>query len=117
MLNLTKENFASTVQDNATVFVDVWAPWCGPCRQFGPIFEKVAEGHEDVVFGKLNMDDEQEIAGALGIMAVPTIMAFRDGVLVYNQSGAMNQTQFSGLVEQVKAMDVEAVKAEAAQKA
>lgn len=115
MLELTRDNFAATVKDNDTVFVDCWATWCGPCRQYGPIFEKVAGQHDDVTFAKLDTDAEQELAGAFGIQSIPTTLAFRGGYLVFAQPGAMNATQLGQLVDQVKGIDVEELKREAEQ--
>ena len=86
---LTGETIGSTVQDNDIVLVDFWATWCPPCRMFGPIFESASEKHEGIVFGKVDTDAEQELAAELQITSIPTLMAFRDGILVYNQPGAL----------------------------
>lgn len=110
---LTHEDFGSTITDNGIVFVDFWAAWCGPCRMFGPVFEAVSETHPDAVFAKVDTDDQRELAGGLGISSIPTLMAFRDGYLVYREAGALNKTQFEKLVEQVKDLDMEKLKAEA----
>lgn len=115
MLELTKDNFAATVKENDTVFVDCWATWCGPCRQYGPIFEKVAGQKEGVVFAKLDTDAEQELAGAFGIQSIPTTLAFRGGYLVFAQPGAMNAQQLGAVVDQVSGLDLEELKREAAQ--
>ncbi|PKQ23643.1 MAG: thioredoxin [Actinobacteria bacterium HGW-Actinobacteria-5] len=110
---VTEANFADTIKDNDVVFVDFWAAWCGPCRMFGPVFESVSEAHPDAVFAKVDTDAEQALAGGLGISSIPTLMAFREGYLVYREAGALNKSQFTGLVEQVKALDMEKLKAEA----
>lgn len=110
---VTEANFADTIKDNDVVFVDFWAAWCGPCRMFGPVFESVSEAHPDAVFAKVDTDAEQALAGGLGISSIPTLMAFREGYLVYREAGALNKSQFTSLVEQVKALDMEKLKAEA----
>ncbi len=111
---LTLEDFGDTVEKNDVVFVDFWAAWCGPCRMFGPIFEAVSNEHPDVVFAKVDTDDQRELAGGLDIASIPTIMAFRGGYLVFREPGVLNRTQLGKLVEQVKALDVEELKAQAA---
>ncbi|MCB0911507.1 MAG: thioredoxin [Propionibacteriaceae bacterium] len=110
---VTEANFGDTIKDNDVVFVDFWAAWCGPCRMFGPVFESVSESHPDAVFAKVDTDAEQALAGGLGISSIPTLMAFREGYLVYREAGALNKSQFTSLVEQVKALDMEKLKAEA----
>jgi thioredoxin 1 len=110
---LTEAEFGDTIKDNGIVFVDFWAAWCGPCRMFGPVFEAVSEAHPDAVFAKVDTDAERGLAGGLGISSIPTLMAFRDGYLVYREPGALNKSQFASLVEQVKGLDMEQLKAEA----
>lgn len=110
---LTEAEFGDTIKDSGIVFVDFWAAWCGPCRMFGPVFESVSESHPDAVFAKVDTDAERGLAGGLGISSIPTLMAFRDGYLVYREAGALNKSQFSRLVEQVEALDMEKLKAEA----
>lgn len=103
---LTSENFTSTIKDNEIVIIDFWATWCGPCQRFGPIFSKVSENHDDVVFGKLDVDAEGAISQSLGIQSVPTVMAFRKGDLVFNQPGVLNAAQLESLITQIKEMPV-----------
>ncbi|MGC3994351.1 MAG: thioredoxin [Propionicimonas sp.] len=110
---LTEAEFGDTIKDNGIVFVDFWASWCGPCRMFGPVFEAVSETNPDAVFAKVDTDAERGLAGGLGISSIPTLMAFRDGYLVYREAGALNKSQFTQLVDQVKALDMEKLVAEA----
>ena len=110
VVELTKENFEQVVTSNATVIVDYWAPWCGPCRGFAPVFEKVAEMHPDVVFAKVNTDEEQEIAGHFQIRSIPTLMVFRDQVIVFSQPGALPQGAFEQVVSKAKALDMDEVR-------
>jgi len=110
VVELTKENFEQVVTSNATVIVDYWAPWCGPCRGFAPVFEKVAEKHPDVVFAKVNTDEEQEIAAHFQIRSIPTLMVFRDQIIVFSQPGALPQGAFEQVVAKVKELDMEEVR-------
>jgi thioredoxin len=115
-VELTKENFEQVVTTNPMVVVDFWAPWCGPCKGFAPIFEGASEKHEDVVFAKVNTDDEQEIAGAFGIRSIPTLMVFRERVLLMQQAGALPASALEQVLEQVKALDMEQVHKEIAER-
>jgi thioredoxin 1 len=110
-IELTKENFESVVTGNATVIVDFWAEWCGPCKGFAPAFEKVSENHPDVVFGKVNTDEEQEIAAHFNIRSIPTLMVFRDQIIVFSQPGALPQSAFEQVVTKSKALDMDEVRA------
>ncbi len=106
VVELTKENFEQVITSNPTVVVDYWAPWCGPCRGFAPVFEKVSEQHPDVVFAKVNTDDEQEIAAHFQIRSIPTLMVFRDQIIVFSQPGALPQGPFEQVVAKAKALDM-----------
>ncbi|WP_153505231.1 thioredoxin [Cumulibacter manganitolerans] len=112
--NLTTESFEKTVTDNDIVFVDFWASWCGPCRMFAPVYDKVSAQHEDVVFGKVDTEAEQAIAAAAQISSIPTLMAFREGIMVFRQAGALGEKDFAGLVDAVKGLDMDEVRAEIA---
>ena len=113
---LTAQNFEKTVLDNGTVFVDFWADWCGPCQRFGPIYEDVSEQHDDIVFAKVDTEAEQALASAINITSIPTLMAFRDGILVFRQAGALPKESLQSLISQVGALDMDAVRAELAEK-
>jgi thioredoxin 1 len=115
VVELTKENFEQVVTSNSTVIVDYWAPWCGPCRGFAPIFERVAEAHPDVVFAKVNTDDEQEIAAHFQIRSIPTLMVFRDQIIVFSQPGAQPQGAFEQIVAKAKALDMDEVRKQVSQ--
>lgn len=112
---LTAETFGDTVKGSGIVFVDFWAAWCGPCKMFAPVFDAASEAHPDAVFAKVDTDAEQALAGGLDISSIPTLMAFRDGYLVFRQPGALNKSAFENLVQQVKDLDMEKLKAEVAE--
>src|SRR3954451_24335105 len=113
---LTAATFEQTVLDNGTVFVDFWAEWCGPCKRFGPVYEDVSEQQDGVVFAKVDTEAEQALAAAVDITSIPTLMAFRDGILVFRQPGALPKESLQSLVQQVSALDMDAVRAELADK-
>ena len=110
VVELTKENFEQVVTSNPTVIVDYWAPWCGPCRGFAPVFEKVSEMHPDVVFAKVNTDEEQEIAAHFQIRSIPTLMVFREQIIVFSQPGALPQNALEQVVAKAKTLDMDEVR-------
>lgn len=113
-VELNIDTLPETVKDNSIVLVDLWASWCGPCMRFAPVYDAAAEKHPDVVFGKVDTEAERDLAAALDIQAIPTLMAFRDGILVYRESGALSESQLDNLIQQVEALDMDAVKAQVA---
>jgi len=111
---LTAENFEKTVLSEDIVLVDFWAEWCGPCRQFAPVFEAASEQHDDIVFGKVDTEAEQALAAAANITSIPTLMAFRDGILVFAQPGALPAPALQQVIEGVRGLDMDAIRAEIA---
>lgn len=111
---LTRDGFGKTISDNETVIIDFWAEWCGPCRQFGPTFEAASEMHPDIVFAKVDTEAEQLLAQDFGIRSIPTLMVFRDQVMLYSQPGALPAGALEDLIGQVRALDMEKVRQEMA---
>ncbi len=107
---LTKDTFDETIQNNDTILVDFWAEWCGPCRTFAPTFEAASEKYEDIVFAKVDTEDQQELAAAFGIRSIPTLMVFRDQVVLYSQPGALPGEMLEDLITQVNATDMDDVR-------
>ena len=115
---LTAQNFEKTILEEGTVLVDFWAEWCGPCKRFGPVYEAASEQHPDIVFGKVDTEAEQALAAAANITSIPLLMAFRDGILVFAQAGALPAPMLEDVIAKVEGLDMEAVKADVeAQKA
>ena len=113
---ITTANFQQEVLESSVpVLVDFWATWCGPCRQFGPVFEEASEKHPDVVFGKIDTDDQQQLAMAAQITSIPTLMAFRDGIAVFRQSGALPLSALEDLISQIQNLDMDDVRAKIAE--
>jgi thioredoxin 1 len=112
-LQLTEQNFEETLQKGGILFIDFWAEWCGPCRAFAPVFEKASTTHADITFAKVNTEEQQGLAQAFEIQAIPTLAVFRDGVLVGQNAGALPGTALEEVIKQVRQLDMEKVKAEA----
>jgi thioredoxin 1 len=114
-LELTKDNFKDTIENGGIVFIDWWAEWCGPCKAFAPVYQRVAAANPDITFAKIDTDKEQELATAFSIRSIPTLMIFRDGIPLFAQPGALPQESLEELVQKVKALDMDEVRRSLAQ--
>jgi len=114
-LDLTRENFESTVLENDFVIIDFWAPWCGPCRAFAPVYDQVSENHPDIIFAKVNTEVEQAIAGSFQIRSIPTLMVFREKVIIYSQPGSLPASALEDLIVKVRELDMAQVHKEIAE--
>lgn len=112
---LTAENFEQSVEDNETLIVDFWAEWCGPCKMFAPTFEQASDKHPDIAFGKVDTEDQQQLAAAFGIRSIPTLMVFKGKTIVYRDSGALPPPVLEKLIEQVKALSLEEIEKKVAE--
>lgn len=110
-IELTGDTFTETIENNDIVLVDFWAAWCGPCRQFAPVFEEASNKHEDIVFAKVDTDAEQELAAAANIQSIPTLMAFRDGLMVFSNSGVLPANAVDDLIRQIRELPMDDIRA------
>lgn len=113
-LDLTKDNFEQTVLNNDLVILDFWAPWCGPCQGFAPVYEEISEKHADVVFAKVNTEAEQELAGHFQIRSIPTLMVFREKIIIFSQPGALPGSALEEIIAKAKTLDMDQIRAEIA---
>ena len=111
-VELTKETFKDTIVGNDIIFVDFWATWCGPCKSFAPIYEKVSENHEDIVFAKVNTEDEQELAASFQIRSIPTLMIFREQIVIFSQAGMLPESALEEIIVKTRELDMDKVRAD-----
>jgi len=111
-LDVTKDNFSQTIDSNDMVIVDFWAPWCGPCKSFGPVYEEISEKHDDVVFAKVNTEAEQELAAHFQIRSIPTLMILKEQVVVFSQPGALPGSALEDIISKTKVLDMDKIRAE-----
>jgi len=111
-VEITKDTFEETISNNDIVMIDFWAPWCGPCKSFAPIYEAISEKHEDVVFAKVNTEDEQELAGNFQIRSIPTLMIMREKIVIFSQAGMLPESALEEIIGKVKGLDMDVVKAD-----
>ena len=114
-VNLTQDTFSDTVNDNDIVIIDFWAEWCGPCKNFAPIYDEISEKHEDIVFAKVKTEEEQELGASFQIRSIPTLMIFREKIILFSQPGMMAGPQLDELIDKVKQLDMDKVRAEIAE--
>ena len=112
VVELTKDNFEDTITNNGFVIIDFWAPWCGPCRSFAPTYDKVSEDHPDVIFGKVNTEEQQELAMHFQVRSIPTLMIFRDSIIIFSQPGALPESAFRDLVGKAGELNMDEVRAQ-----
>ena len=112
LVNLTEATLNEIIENNNTVIIDFWAPWCGPCKSFGPIYEKTAEQYPDIVFGKVNTEDEQAVAGQFQIRSIPTTVILKEGIMIFQQAGVMPEESLKDVIKQVQELDMDVVRKE-----
>ncbi len=111
-VDITKDTLKETIENNDIVIIDFWAPWCGPCKSFAPIYDAVSEKHEDVVFGKVNTEDEQELAASFQIRSIPTLMIFREQIVIFSQAGMLPESALEEVIAKTKELDMDQVRKE-----
>lgn len=111
-VELDKDNFEATITDNDIVIVDFWAPWCGPCKSFSPIYEKLSDKHEDIVFAKINTEDQQELGASFNIRSIPTLMIFCEQIVIFSQAGALPESAMEEIIAKVRELDMDMVRAD-----